>query len=184
MRELYTSGEGRDLLRGLPGSEDGRRSGGRRLLVLLFGTSGFVSGGSSPTTFTAGGVRAGSVTPCRRGTAAVDPTQPWPEFWLDSFPLAWAPFIPGSMPRDWRIWRSWSCLLPVPTPHSDDHSSALGVICGFGIAFFVVYQIFDAVRSAKAIQMAQPIPDPFGLAATFSGGAKIEPARFRWARSC
>jgi hypothetical protein len=55
-----------------------------------------------------------------------------------------------------------------------DHSSALGVFCGLGIAFFVVYQIFDAVRSAKAIQMAQPVPDPFGLGATFSGGAKIE----------
>ena len=54
------------------------------------------------------------------------------------------------------------------------NSEALPVICGIGIAFFVVYQIFDAVRSAKAIQMAQPIPDPFGLAATFGGGAKIE----------
>jgi Domain of unknown function (DUF5668) len=55
-----------------------------------------------------------------------------------------------------------------------DHSTALGVFCGVGIAFFVIYQIFDAVRSAKAIQMAQPMPDPFGLAATFGGGAKIE----------
>jgi hypothetical protein len=54
------------------------------------------------------------------------------------------------------------------------HGEALGIICGFGIAFFYVYQIIDAVRSAKAIQMAQPIPDPFGLAATFGGGSKIE----------
>jgi hypothetical protein len=57
------------------------------------------------------------------------------------------------------------------------HSEALGVICGLGIAFFYVYQIIDSVRSAKAIQMAQPIPDPFGLAATFSGGAKIETSK-------
>jgi hypothetical protein len=57
------------------------------------------------------------------------------------------------------------------------HSEILGVICGLGIAFFWVYQILDAVRSAKAIQMAQPIPDPFGLAATFGGGAKIESSR-------
>jgi hypothetical protein len=57
------------------------------------------------------------------------------------------------------------------------HSDALGIICGFGIAFFVVYQIIDAVRSAKAIQMAQPVPDPFGLAATFGGGAKIETSK-------
>jgi hypothetical protein len=58
-----------------------------------------------------------------------------------------------------------------------DHSTALGVFCGLGIAFFYVYQIIDAVRSAKAIQMAQPVPDPFGLAATFSGGSKIEPSK-------
>ena len=54
------------------------------------------------------------------------------------------------------------------------HSEALGVICGLSIAFFYVYQIIDAVRSAKAIQMAQPIPDPFGLAATFGAGSKVE----------
>jgi hypothetical protein len=54
------------------------------------------------------------------------------------------------------------------------HGEALGIICGFGIAFFYVYQIIDAVRSAKAIQTAQPVPDPFGLAATFGGGTKIE----------
>jgi hypothetical protein len=57
------------------------------------------------------------------------------------------------------------------------HSEALKTICIFGIFFFWVYQIVDAVRSAKAIQMAQPIPDPFGLAATFGGGAKIETSK-------
>jgi Domain of unknown function (DUF5668)/B-box zinc finger len=57
------------------------------------------------------------------------------------------------------------------------HGEALGIICGFSIAFFYVYQIIDAVRSAKAIQAAQPIPDPFGLAATFSGGTKIETSK-------
>jgi hypothetical protein len=57
------------------------------------------------------------------------------------------------------------------------HGDALGAICGIAIAFFVVYQIIDAVRSAKAIQMAQPIPDPFGLAATFGGGGRVEASR-------
>jgi hypothetical protein len=57
------------------------------------------------------------------------------------------------------------------------HSEALGIICGLGISFFYVYQIIDAVRSAKAIQMAQPVPDPFGLAATFGGGAKIDASK-------
>jgi len=61
--------------------------------------------------------------------------------------------------------------------HNLGNSTAVSVICGFGIAFFWVYQIIDAVRSAKAIQMAQPIPDPFGLAATFGGGAKIETSK-------
>jgi hypothetical protein len=60
---------------------------------------------------------------------------------------------------------------------SAGNSTALSVICSFGIAFFWIYQVIDAVRSAKAIQMAQPIPDPFGLAATFSGGAKIEASK-------
>lgn len=57
------------------------------------------------------------------------------------------------------------------------HGEALGVICGLGMAFFYVYQIIDAVRSAKAIQAAQPVPDPFGLAATFGGGTKIETSK-------
>jgi len=69
-------------------------------------------------------------------------------------------------------------LLVIGANASDDvHSEALGVICGFGIAFFIVYQIIDAVRTAKAIQMAQPVPDPFGLVATFGGGAKIETSK-------
>ena len=50
----------------------------------------------------------------------------------------------------------------------------LNLICGLGCGFFYVYQIIDAVRSARALQLAQPVPDPFGLAATFGGGAKIE----------
>jgi hypothetical protein len=50
------------------------------------------------------------------------------------------------------------------------------VITMLGIAtgFFYVYQIIDAVRSAKAIQMGEPAPDPFGLAATFGAGEKFE----------
>jgi TM2 domain-containing membrane protein YozV len=41
---------------------------------------------------------------------------------------------------------------------------------GISIAFFYVYQIVDAVRSAHAIQRGEPAPDPFGLARTFSAG--------------
>jgi hypothetical protein len=52
-------------------------------------------------------------------------------------------------------------------------SDVAGTLFGIGIAFFYVYQIIDAVRSAKAIQMGQPAPDPFGLAQTFGAGDKL-----------
>ena len=47
-------------------------------------------------------------------------------------------------------------------------------VLGILIGFFYVYQIIDAVRSAKAIQMGETAPDPFGLAATFGAGEKFE----------
>jgi hypothetical protein len=59
-------------------------------------------------------------------------------------------------------------------------SSARGgfeTVFGLGIAFFYVYQIIDAVRSAKAIQMGQPAPDPFGLAQAFGAGEKVDTAK-------
>jgi Domain of unknown function (DUF5668)/B-box zinc finger len=52
-------------------------------------------------------------------------------------------------------------------------SDVAGTIFGIGIAFFYVYQIIDAVRSARALQMGLPAPDPFGLAQTFGGGEKL-----------
>jgi len=66
-------------------------------------------------------------------------------------------------------------LLIAGVSASDSRGSEfLGVVCGLGIAFFYVYQIIDAVRSARALQVGQPVPDPFGLARTFSGGQKME----------
>ena len=47
-------------------------------------------------------------------------------------------------------------------------------VLGIAIGFFYVYQIIDAVRSAKAIQLGEPAPDPFGLAQTFGAGEKFE----------
>ena len=38
------------------------------------------------------------------------------------------------------------CWSPGLTPATRAHREALGIICGFGIAFFYVYQIIDAVR--------------------------------------
>jgi len=69
-------------------------------------------------------------------------------------------------------------LLIAGASASGSHGSeVLGVICWFGIAFFYVYQIIDAVRSARALQVGQPAPDPFGLAQTFSGGQKLEASK-------
>lgn len=58
-----------------------------------------------------------------------------------------------------------------------NQGSPLDTICGLGIAFFYVYQIIDAVRSAKALQMGQPAPDPLGLGQAFGGGERTEPAK-------
>lgn len=60
---------------------------------------------------------------------------------------------------------------------ASDNSEILGVVCGLGIAFFYVYQIIDSVRSARALQMGQAPPDPFGLAQTFASGERIDSKR-------
>lgn len=60
---------------------------------------------------------------------------------------------------------------------SDHGNEMLGVICGLGLAFFCVYQIVDAVRSARALQAGLAPPDPYGLAATFGAGTKIETSK-------
>ena len=48
------------------------------------------------------------------------------------------------------------------------------MVLGISMGFFYVYQIIDSVRTAKAIQMGEPVPDPFGLAQTFGAGEKFE----------
>jgi len=49
-----------------------------------------------------------------------------------------------------------------------------GWIFGLGVAFFWVYQIIDAVRTAHALQAGQPAPDPLGLGQSFSMGEKFD----------
>ncbi len=48
------------------------------------------------------------------------------------------------------------------------------LVLGLSLGFFYFYQIIDAVRTAKAVQIGQPPPDPFGLAQTFGAGEKID----------
>jgi hypothetical protein len=59
----------------------------------------------------------------------------------------------------------------------NSNGEVVPTISGFGIAFLVLYGIMDAVRSARAIQAGLPAPDPYGLAATFGGGARIETSK-------
>jgi hypothetical protein len=58
-----------------------------------------------------------------------------------------------------------------------NHGGNWDWLFGIGIAFFVVYQIIDAVRTAKAIQMGQPAPDPLGLAQTFGAGERFDASK-------
>jgi hypothetical protein len=44
-----------------------------------------------------------------------------------------------------------------------DNAHGLEPLFGFAMAFFYFYQIFDAVRSAKAKQLGLPTPDPLGI---------------------
>lgn len=50
-------------------------------------------------------------------------------------------------------------------------------VIGISMGFFYVYQIIDSVRSAKAIQVGEPAPDPFGLAQTFGMGQRIDSSK-------
>ena len=57
---------------------------------------------------------------------------------------------------------------------ASDHAGRWDWVFGIGIAFFWVYQIIDAVRTAHALQAGQPAPDPMGLGQTFSMGEKFD----------
>jgi hypothetical protein len=56
-------------------------------------------------------------------------------------------------------------------------NAGLNTILGLGIAFFYVYQIIDSVRTAKAVQMGQPAPDPLGLGHAFGAGEKVDTSK-------
>jgi hypothetical protein len=55
-----------------------------------------------------------------------------------------------------------------------NHGGKWDWLFGIGIAFFYVYQIIDAVRTAHALQAGQPAPDPMGLGQAFSMGEKFD----------
>jgi hypothetical protein len=61
--------------------------------------------------------------------------------------------------------------------YGSEHAGRLDTVFGFGIAFFWFYQVFDAVRSAKAIQAGAAAPDPFGLSEMVTGGRKVDTSK-------
>ncbi len=56
-------------------------------------------------------------------------------------------------------------------------SGTAGLVFGLAIGGFYFYQIIDSIRSAKAIQLGQAPPDPFGLATTFSAGERVDTSK-------
>jgi len=50
------------------------------------------------------------------------------------------------------------------------NSDTVHLVLGLCMGGFYFYQLIDAIRSAKAIQVGQPAPDPFGLGTMFSPG--------------
>jgi hypothetical protein len=53
---------------------------------------------------------------------------------------------------------------------SSDAPWYVHLVLAIAMGFFYVYQIIDSIRTAKAIQTGEPVPDPFGLAQMFGTG--------------
>jgi len=53
---------------------------------------------------------------------------------------------------------------------SSDAPWYVHLVLAIAMGFFYVYQIIDSIRTAKAIQTGEPVPDPFGLAQMFGSG--------------
>jgi hypothetical protein len=60
---------------------------------------------------------------------------------------------------------------------STTESGGIHIFLGLAMGFFYFYQIIDAVRTARAVQTGQPVPDPFGLAKTFSPGERVDASK-------
>jgi len=138
------------------------------------GAAGFAPGGSPVAAFAP--ATSGQVPP-PLATTSGGPNPAVAGILAGIFPFGVGAVYTGQYAKGLAHLAIFVLLVAGANAADSDRSTALGVFCGLGIAFFVIYQIFDAVRSAKAIQASQPIPDPFDLAATFSGGARIESSK-------
>ncbi|MFZ0286930.1 MAG: DUF5668 domain-containing protein [Terriglobales bacterium] len=57
------------------------------------------------------------------------------------------------------------------------NADSLDWLFGIGIAFFYVWQIIDAVRTAHAVSAGQPAPDPLGLGQALGAGEKVDTSK-------
>jgi hypothetical protein len=134
------------------------------------GATGFVPGGYSTTTSSPGA--SGYVPPSPPGSGS-GPNPTVAGILAGFFPFGVGAVYTGQYAKGLAHLAIFVLLIAGCNSAGD----VLPAISGIGIAFFVVYQIFDAVRSARAIQAGLPAPDPYGLGATFGGGAKIETSK-------
>ena len=130
------------------------------------GTAGFVSGTFPP-------VAAGHVPPPPPvGSSGPNPTVAG--ILAGFFPFGVGAVYTGQYAKGLAHLLIFALLIAGINIAGSHGSDALETISIFGLVFFIVYQIIDNVRSARAIQAGLPAPDPYGLGATFSGGARIE----------
>lgn len=58
-----------------------------------------------------------------------------------------------------------------------NHGESVATIAAFTFAFFYVWQIIDAVRTAHALQAGLPAPDPLGLGQAFGAGERTDTSK-------
>ncbi len=138
-------------------------------------TAGFVSGSFSPATPSP--AASGQVPPPPPPGVGSGPNPAVAGILAGFFPFGVGAVYTGQYAKGLAHLAIFGLLIAGISASDNGHSEALGVICDIALAFFYIYQIIDTVRSAHAIQAGQPAPDPFGLSATFGGGAKIEASK-------
>jgi hypothetical protein len=136
------------------------------------GATGFVSSGYSPTTFAPAAPGQVPPPPPPAGSGS-GPNPTVAGILAGFFPFGVGAVYTGQYAKGLAHLAIFVLLIAGCNSGGD----VLPAVSGIGIAFFLVYQIIDAVRSARAIQAGLPAPDPYGLGATFGGGAKIETSK-------
>jgi hypothetical protein len=137
------------------------------------GTAGFVSGGYTQAPYSQ--VAGGPVAP--PPVVGSGPNPAVAGILAGFFPFGVGAVYTGQYAKGLAHLIIFGLLFAAANAADNHGNDAIQAVCIIGLVFFVIYQIIDSVRSARAIQMAQPVPDPFGLAATFGGGAKIETSK-------